>query len=177
MLDLLFDGRRPSFWAVIATLAIAMNATALYFQYGLNIQPCVLCIDIRISLYLVTLLGIITALLNPNSVYFHSFRILTFSSITYSAYLAFDFYSATTSLNPLAITCSLDPNLPQWLPLHKWIPTLFEAQGMCSETNWKLMNIGLVQWSMIGCLSLAIYSVLGLLRLPRLILSFTNNLQ
>jgi disulfide bond formation protein DsbB len=169
MLDLFFDGRRPFFWAVIATIALAMNATALYFQYGLNMQPCVLCIDIRISLYLVTILGLATCLLNPNSVYFHSFRILTMSSLIYSTYIAFDFYSATTSPNPFSITCSIEPNLPQWLPLHRWVPSLFEAQGMCGETNWKMLGMGLVQWSMIGCISLTSYSMLGFSRILQLI--------
>ena len=39
---------RRVFWLTLATLALFMEAAALYYQYVLNYYPCMVCIHIRL---------------------------------------------------------------------------------------------------------------------------------
>ena len=40
---------KRSAWIFLAFTAFALESTALYFQYGMGLQPCVLCVYERFS--------------------------------------------------------------------------------------------------------------------------------
>lgn len=168
MLSILFDGRRRSVWFIIGSIALLMNAFALYLQHIVGLEPCVKCIDQRIALYLVSIMAFLTSAIKPLGVSFNVFKQFTFAALFYASYLSIDHYLLTIDPNPFAMSCSLEPNLPSWLPLHHWIPELFSAHGMCGETKMKLLGMGLVGWTMIGCASLTAYALAGILNLYRL---------
>ena len=52
---------KRSAWIFLAFTAFALESTALYFQYGMGLQPCVLCVYERLAtvgLFITGLIGI-----------------------------------------------------------------------------------------------------------------------
>ena len=37
-------------WLLLLISALALEGTALYFQYGMDLQPCIMCIYERVAL-------------------------------------------------------------------------------------------------------------------------------
>ena len=53
-------------WFLLAFSSLALESTALYFQYGMGLQPCVLCVYERLAMIGLFVAGII-ALLQPRT--------------------------------------------------------------------------------------------------------------
>lgn len=51
-------------WFLLAFSSLALESTALYFQYGMGLQPCVLCVYERLAMIGLFVAGTI-ALLQP----------------------------------------------------------------------------------------------------------------
>ena len=65
--------------------------------------------------------------------------------------------------NPFSMfTCESVPNFPDFMPLHKLIPALFEASGDCGDINWQFMGQSMPQWMLylLGAYSAALALVL-----------------
>ncbi len=161
MKNILLNGNKSAFWVVVGTMALGMNLVGLYLQHFMDLQPCVKCIDQRIAFYLIAISSYLASACSSYKILFHTSRFATIASSSYATYLAINHHIMASNPNPFAMTCALDPNLPSWLPLHEWLPSLFGITGMCGETSMKLLGMGLVQWTMIGAISLTIYVLLG----------------
>ena len=46
-------------------------------------------------------------------------------------------------------TCDFAARFPSWLPLDKWLPSVFVATGDCAERSWTLLNLGMPQWLLV----------------------------
>ena len=55
---------KRSAWFLLAFSSLALESTALYFQYGMGLQPCVLCVYERLAMIGLFIAGII-GLLQP----------------------------------------------------------------------------------------------------------------
>lgn len=53
---------KRSAWIFLAFSAFALESTALYFQYGMGLQPCVLCVYERLAMVGLFIAGFIGAL-------------------------------------------------------------------------------------------------------------------
>lgn len=43
-------------------------------------------------------------------------------------------------------TCDLFVTFPNWAPLNKWVPWMFEAYGDCSKIVWQFLTLSMPQW-------------------------------
>ena len=57
---------KRSAWFLLAFSSLALESTALYFQYGMGLQPCVLCVYERLAIIGLFIAGII-GLLQPRA--------------------------------------------------------------------------------------------------------------
>ncbi len=46
-------------WLLLLISALALEGSALYFQYGMDLQPCVMCIYERVALFGIAFAGLI----------------------------------------------------------------------------------------------------------------------
>lgn len=149
MLNLLSQYSRMRFsWILLLLSTLIFEATALFFQHGMNLAPCTLCIYQR-----VTLLGILLAsligLAAPKKILC---RIIAIFIWLYSAIEGFNlaFLQARLQFAPsLTDTCSINVQFPSWLPLNSWFPNIFNATGPCSEKLWSFLTIEMSQWMII----------------------------
>lgn len=132
-------------WLLLTLSCTALEATALYFQHGMGLVPCVMCIYERLALLAILVAGLIG---------FAAPRLW----LTRWLALILGLYGAIKGLllaikhvdyqmNPSPWNqCAFTPEFPETLPLNKWFPNLFEAGGQCSNISWQFLDLSMPQW-------------------------------
>ncbi len=118
-------------WLFLLALGLLLEAVALYYQYGLDEWPCVLCIHVRIGVLLMLLVAAL-GLLSPGVA---GRRLALLLNLPVQAWLA------ERSWQLLAVErgwtfgeCDMLLGTPDWLPLDRWFPLVFEVKTACGYT-------------------------------------------
>ncbi|WP_058969553.1 disulfide bond formation protein DsbB [Type-D symbiont of Plautia stali] len=135
-------------WLLLALTALAFELTALFFQHVMGLKPCVMCIYERCALFGVMGAGIVGAFA-PKSLPVRWAAILIW---LYSAYkglmLSIEHTNIQLHPNPF-VTCDFAARFPSWLPLDKWLPSVFVASGDCAERSWTFLTWSMPQWMIV----------------------------
>lgn len=136
-----------SAWLLLTASCTALEATALYFQHGMGLNPCVMCIYERLALLAILIAGII-GFLAPRKTLVRWLALLLglFGSIKG---LSLAIKHTDYQLNPAPWNqCSPFVDFPETLPLNKWFPDLFEATGKgdCGKVVWQFLDLSMPQW-------------------------------
>jgi disulfide bond formation protein DsbB len=145
-------------WLLLAGSALGLELSALFFQYGLDLQPCIMCIYERVATLGLLLTGLIVAIAPA----FLWLKLCGFAGWLISAIwgLKIAIEHVDLQLNPSPFTtCDFEPNFPDWLQLHQWFPMFFEATGDCGKISWSFLGWSMPQW-LIVCF--AIYVLLAI---------------
>ena len=128
---------------------VGLIGYALYLQLVENLLPCPLCVVQRVAYWLVGLTALVA--------FFHLPR--TLGRRIYGALMAvFAFSGAAVALRhawlvryPEAFECGISPEeeFLNALPLARWWPSMFEANGDCADVTWKFASLTLPDWSAI----------------------------
>lgn len=159
-----FSHSRAS-WLALLLSATLLEAAALFFQYGMDLSPCVMCIYIRVAV-----LGIIIAgTIGTIAPHLRPIRVIAGlawgASTIWGLMLAIELVDIQTNPSPFA-TCSFLPDFPKQLPLHDWLPSVFMPTGMCTDIPWEFMGVTMASWMIvaftgyIAALALFIYPLL-----------------
>ncbi|WP_438863537.1 disulfide bond formation protein DsbB [Neptunicella sp.] len=153
-------------WKLLFISTLGLELAALYFQYVMDLAPCIMCIYQRTAIFGIMLSGLIGILFNQNLL----LRIVALTgwgiSSVWGGMIAYEHVDIQTAANPFFASCEIVPNFPAWLPLHEWIPQIFAATGDCGDIDWQFMQLSMPQWMMA---IFAFYAVtLGLILLIRL---------
>ena len=117
---------KRSAWFLLACSSLALELTALYFQYGMGQQPCVLCVYERLAVAGLYIEGIIAI---------------------YAPRALFSVRHLDLQMNPAPWKqCEVVPDFPEMMPLHKWLPSIFGPTGSCNDSQWSLFGNSMVQW-------------------------------
>ena len=159
-------------WLILAGTALALELCALFFQYVMNLDPCVMCIYQRLAIFGILAAGLI-------GIAGHKYRLVRLlaiigwtTSAVWGLKLALELVDMQTNPSPFS-TCSFLPEFPHWMPLHEWIPSVFMPTGMCSDIPWEMFGVTMGQW-MIGAFS-AYLIALAVFAIPAL--AKTRNFQ
>ncbi|QIW16194.1 disulfide bond formation protein B [Pasteurellaceae bacterium RH1A] len=134
-----------SSWFLLVVSAAALEATALYFQHGMGLVPCVMCIYERLALFAVLGAGLI-GLIAPR------WLIIRWLALALGLFGAIKGLSLALKhtdyqLNPSPWNqCPIKVDFPSTLPLNEWLPSVFEAGGMCSKVEWQFLGFSMAQW-------------------------------
>ncbi|TLU61836.1 disulfide bond formation protein DsbB [Thalassotalea litorea] len=159
-------------WWALALSALALELTALYFQYGMGLEPCIMCIYQRVAIFGILFAGLVGALAN-NSIIGRLIAFLSWGvGAIWGLLIAREHVEMQSNADSLFFSCDIVPNFPQWLPLHEWIPALFEATGDCGEISWSFLGYSMPQWMIVVY---AVYSVLLILFLASHLISMVSN--
>ncbi|RCU50387.1 MULTISPECIES: disulfide bond formation protein DsbB [Corallincola] len=136
-------------WLLLGGSALALELCALFFQYGMDLAPCIMCIYERVAMLGIMLTGLITAI-SPQLLWL---RLLGFCGWLVSAgwglILAWEHVQLQLYPSPFH-TCDFEPNFPEWLQLHKLLPIFFEATGDCGEIAWSFLGWSMPQWLVVS---------------------------
>ena len=122
----------PVTWLTLAAFGTILQLIALYYQYGLDYGPCVLCIHVRMWVALLVVLALVAAALCrwrlPRVV-------LLIGSIGACGALTERAWQLVATERGWTIgSCDMVSGLPDWVPLERWFPWLFQIQESCGYT-------------------------------------------
>jgi disulfide bond formation protein DsbB len=137
--NLLKIERHVGVWFIIFMLTTASIVLALYYQYGLELEPCVLCIHIRIIMIGLMLLSFFMIFLTKYT------PVRFIGNIVQSA-LALQLFLTSRTLYRIEMGleeagCMFSANLPEWFDLEDWLPSIFQVRSACGETPELFLNI------------------------------------
>ncbi len=143
-------------WQLLALSALGLEFAALFFQYVLELKPCIMCIYQRVAIWAIFFAGLVGSFANQ----YVLMRILAFAlwgtGAIWGLLIALEHVEMQTSPMSFLFGCEFIPNFPQWAPLHEWLPALFAATGDCGDINWQFLGYSMPQWMVVVY---AIYSV------------------
>lgn len=119
-------------WLLLILSSLCFEAIALYYQYVLGFQPCVVCIQVRILL-VVCLLVSLAGLCWRQHAAARIAALLTLL-ISYIALIERSWELLGTERGFIMGSCSFDLGLPNWLAVDQWLPFLFKVQTTCGYT-------------------------------------------
>ena len=152
--------QRP--WLLLAASALAFELSALFFQYVLKLEPCIMCVYQRLAILTIVAAGTVGAIGYKNII----FRSLGFSlwgiGSIWGLQIALEHVEIQSNSSPFFFSCEFIPNFPSWAPLHEWFPLVFEATGDCGEIAWQFLGYSMPQWMVVvfGAYALAFITVL-----------------
>ncbi len=131
------------YWLAFLALGISLEGVALFYQYGLDYMPCVLCIHIR-----VWVVGMIAVSLLALFLYKQWQGLLLaqlLMSIIGAGMLERSYQLLGTERGFLSGACSMDSGLPDWFALDVWMPAMFEVQEPCGYTPELLFGVTMAE--------------------------------
>ena len=154
-------GRTSAAWMWLLLSAFLLEVTALYFQYGMELRPCIMCIYQRTAVFGIMFAAIIPLLTNNIITRLLAYLLWGVSAI-WGLIIALEHVEIQGAKNAFFATCEIVPNFPSWAPLHEWLPNIFAATGDCGEINWSFLNLSMPQWMVVifAIYTLALGSVL-----------------
>lgn len=136
-------------WVLLALSALALELCALFFQYALNLAPCIMCVYQRLAICAIILAGVI----GSAGCHLVLARIIAYAlwatGAIWGLIIALEHVEIQASSGSLFFSCEFIPNFPSWAPLHEWIPFLFEATGDCGEISWQFLGYSMPQWMVV----------------------------
>jgi disulfide bond formation protein DsbB len=155
------------FWLVFLVSALGLEAAALFFQYVMKLDPCVLCVYERLAVVGLALGGLI-GLMAPAR---RTFRILAYLFWGTSAAWGLSLAMRHTGiqLGAADFNCEFFANFPAWFKLDEWLPSMFSPTGYCSDIQWQFLGFSMPQWMLVvyaGYLLLLLVAVVGEFRCP-----------
>jgi len=128
----------------MAFTAFALELTALWFQHGLGLHPCVMCIYERSALFGVMGAGLLGAIAPKSPLRYGAIALWLYSAGK-GLQLAWEHTMIQLHPSPFA-TCDFAARFPEWLPLDKWLPQVFVASGDCAQLQWSFLSLEMPQW-------------------------------
>ncbi|MDR0588818.1 MAG: disulfide bond formation protein B [Burkholderiales bacterium] len=171
-------------WILGGVIALSLDIFSYaFFQKGLKLDPCEMCVYIRFSM-IVIFIGAMIAAINPRVWVLKIIGYVTViwaivKGFLWSVHLEKMFWQSqalAAGADPFAVgveSCSLFPTFPFHLPLDQWMPDVFQPQGICGIDPWRFLG-----WNMAEMMFVvyAAFAVLVLLMLAgfivRLLKSF-----
>ena len=131
---------------------------ALYFQYILEEQPCLMCIQVRIWLVLlifVSIFGLLTRTQRWSNLVAQTGLVIIAVGLAERSYMLLG-----TERGFVFSDCGFDLGLPEWLAIDAWFPRLFQVETTCGYTPEIMFGITMAESLM--ALSVFMCTVCGL---------------
>jgi len=131
-------------WLSLLVFSLALEGAALVFQYVLDYGPCILCVQIRAVLLVIALIAL-GALLLPKVTKI-SAPLLTLPSSAAFVWLCYQVLGIERGW--FEGSCTFEPAFPSWIPLHEWLPSVFEPWELCGYTPDIIFGITMAEMLM-----------------------------
>ncbi len=143
-------------WGLLFLGFVYYESWGLYFQYGLDLNPCIECVYERACF----LFFAVAALIGLSAPKFMPVRLAAslawlaasarglIISVAHRGY-EIDYQNSLNDPFAAATTCGLRAEFPPFLKLDEWAPWMFAPTGVCGEASWDFAGLTMVQWIVI----------------------------
>lgn len=133
-------------WLLVAFVALVLEFAALYFQYGLRLDPCVLCVYQRTAVAGILVAGLVGAMA-PGRWWA---RTAGYVVLAISAAMGLDLALRHVAvLAGATMNCDFMADYPLWFQLDAWLPAVFQPTGLCDDTQWSLLGLAMPHWMVV----------------------------
>jgi disulfide bond formation protein DsbB len=160
-------GQQPLYWLALLCLGVALEVTALIYQYALDYAPCVMCIHVRLwvmALLLAALLGYTICKVSRLCAIAHALVAMVAVGLLERAWQLLGIERGFSEG-----ACDFNLGMPAWLAFDEWLPAVFEVQTSCGYTPELLLGITMAEGllalsvillplSLLLCMTLAIFA-------------------
>jgi len=151
--------RSRVYWFLVLIACLLMEGTALYYQYVLDYGPCVLCVHIRAWIAGLGAVALLMMLVGgPLALLGHLTSLGLALGMLRSSWIALGVERGT-----VIDSCTMDPGFPEWLPLHQWMPSVFEPWEPCGYTPVLPFGVTMAEALVVIALAWALVSFILLL--------------
>ncbi len=133
-------------WGILFISSLLLELFALYFQYGMGLEPCIMCIYQRTAVLGILLSSLLVFAVNNALTRLIGFIGWGVSSI-WGLLIAIEHVDIQSAVNPFFVTCEIVPNFP--VPLYDWVPFFFAATGDCGDIDWIFLSLSMPQWMIV----------------------------
>lgn len=133
--------QRRWFWALVLGYCVFLVTGALYYQSALGYFPCELCIYARIWLLAIGSAALAGIFLSPYRPSRMALSLIMLVLVAGLGSVSWDLLGIDYNFGPPS-ACSF-VIYPDWLPLDRWWPAMFEVQGACMATPKVLWNVSM----------------------------------
>ena len=137
-------------WQLLAISALGLELAALFFQYVLDLAPCIMCIYQRVAIWAIFFAGVVGSLGTQYIVARFAAFTLWGTGAIWGLIIALEHVEIQSSKMSFLFSCEFVPNFPSWAPLHEWIPALFAATGDCGDINWQFLGHTMPEWMIVN---------------------------
>ena len=132
-------------WWLLGGSALLLEGVALWVQYGLGLDPCVMGVYERVALFGLMLAGILGASY-PRWLIVRLVGYLIWGiSAGWGLLLAWE-HVRIQSDPTAALSCNFAPDFPPWAKLDEWLPTVFLPTGYCDDVQWQWLSLTMAEW-------------------------------
>lgn len=159
-------GSSAGYWLGLLALGVAMQSVALYYQYGLEYYPCVLCIHVRIwlvGLVAVAMFGLLVRRSRAGLALGQALVMIVAVGLLERSWKLLGIERGTMDGGD----CTFDAGLPAWFALDKWFPAMFGVEESCGYTPELLFGITMAEGLLVMSVTLLLTG--GLLLLATLL--------
>jgi disulfide bond formation protein DsbB len=136
-------------WLFLAATTLILELAALYFQYVMSLEPCVLCVYQRVSVVILFIAFVIGAVASHIALIRWLSYLIWGTGGLWGLYLAMKQSGLQLGIIPPSLSCDVNAKFPEWLKLDEWLPTIFQPSGFCDEIQWHFIGLSMAQWLII----------------------------
>jgi disulfide bond formation protein DsbB len=160
---ILLPPRRPAYLLGFVVCAGLMG-WALWLQYGLDLEPCPLCVFQRIAVIAAGIVFLVAAIHNPGRAGATVYALLTLLISGIGAALAAWHVWIQAQPKGAVASCGMGLNyMLQTLPLTEVIGRVLKGSGECAEQGWLFMGLAIPSWTFVFFIAM-IASAFALIR-------------
>jgi len=148
----------PRFWWAVFILSALSMVVALFYQYWLLEDPCAICIHIRIYMTGLMIVGLVGANLKPLTAKAAWHWMCAVLSVGL-ALKSWELFGVERGF--IEGSCTINAGLPSWFALESWIPSVFEARGICGFSPEMLLGVTMAEALMVVSIAAAMISILA----------------
>jgi disulfide bond formation protein DsbB len=136
-------------WGTLAVSALFLELSALFFQYGMQLEPCLLCVYERTAVLGVFAAGLI-GVVAPSRLWLRVAGYLLWgASAGWGLYLAVRHTGIQLGVIEPPLSCNFEAQFPSWAKLDQWLPYVFQPSGYCDEIQWRFLSLSMPQWMVV----------------------------
>lgn len=156
---ILLPQRRPAY-LLGALVCAGLMAWALWLQYGLQLDPCPLCVFQRIAVIATGVVFLLAAVHNPGRVGAILYAALTVIISGVGAALAAWHVWIQAQPKGAVAACGMGLNyMLETLPLTEVIGRVLKGSGECAEQGWLFMGLAIPSWTFVFFIAMIASSI------------------
>ncbi len=150
-------GKSAYYWWALVLYGLSSEGIALYYQYVLDEQPCVLCIQMRLLMVLLVVVALLVLALRRARFAVPAGHLLMIGVAAWMTERSYVLLG--TERGFVEGSCGFDLGLPSWFVPDQWLPALFEVQTSCGYTPALPFGITMAEALMVASVALLLTSV------------------